>query len=61
MEEYLLGIDIGTSGCKIVFFRQDGSVKAAGSAEYEVYYPQPGWAEQDPDAWWKRLPARSGG
>jgi len=51
-ETYLLGIDIGTSGCKIVFFRKDGTVAASGTGSYQVFYPHPGWAEQNPDDWY---------
>ena len=49
MGEYLLGIDIGTSACKIAVFAKDGTVKATGTGDYQVYYPHPGWAEQNPD------------
>lgn len=48
MGEYLLGIDIGTSACKIAVFAKDGTVKATGTGDYQVYYPHPGWAEQNP-------------
>ena len=49
MGEYLLGIDIGTSACKIAVFAKDGTVKATGTGDYQVYYPHPGWAEQNPE------------
>jgi len=49
----LLGIDIGTSGCKITLFTRDGQVVASGSGSYQIYYPKPGWAEQNPDDWWE--------
>ena len=52
MDTYLLGIDIGTSSCKVALFRPDGSVAAAGESEYPVSYPRKGWAEQDPRDWW---------
>jgi len=55
MKNYLLGIDIGTSACKVVVFRLDGSVAAQASAAYPVYYPQEGWAEQDSEDWWKAV------
>ena len=48
MRAYLLGIDVGTSACKVALFRPDGAVVAQATGEYPVYYPQPGWAEQDP-------------
>ncbi|MBR1524969.1 MAG: xylulokinase [Lachnospiraceae bacterium] len=51
MRDLLLGIDIGTSSCKVAVFAPDGSVVTAKSAEYDVYRPHPGWAEQDPEDW----------
>ena len=39
MGEYLLGIDIGTSACKIAVFAKDGTVRATGTGDYQVYYP----------------------
>ena len=50
--EYLLGIDIGTSGTKTVLFDTEGNKVASGAAEYPLYSPQNGWAEQDPLHWW---------
>lgn len=51
-KDILIGIDLGTSACKAVAFLEDGSVVATANAPYPVYYPQPGWAEQDPNLWW---------
>lgn len=55
MNQYLLGIDIGTSACKIAIFDEDGQVKASASGDYKVYYPHPGWAEQNPEEWWQAV------
>lgn len=52
MQPLLMGIDIGTSACKAALFTPDGAVCAQASGEYTVHYPQPGWAEQNPDDWW---------
>ena len=52
MSEAFLGIDLGTSSVKALVVDLDGTVRGTGSAEYPVLRPQPGWAEQDPDAWW---------
>ena len=61
MKTYLIGIDIGTSGCKIAVFNKAGEVLAAQSGTYPVYYPKPGWAEQNPEDWWNtNLPGTSG-
>ena len=55
MKKFLLGIDIGTSACKIAVFSKEGAVEAAASGDYPVYYPHPGWAEQNPDEWWESV------
>ena len=52
MGEYLLGIDIGTSSCKTAVLDREGHVLAAENGNYPVYYPHPGWAEQNADDWY---------
>lgn len=51
--EYLMGIDLGTSGTKTVLFDREGTVVASSSAEYPLYQEKNGWAEQDPQDWWQ--------
>ncbi len=53
MASYLLGIDIGTSGCKALLITPDGAVKASSTVEYPLFTPHPLWSEQNPDDWWK--------
>lgn len=55
MGSVLLGIDIGTSACKVALFDEGGAVIAQANRPYAVYYPQPGWAEQDPEEWWQAV------
>lgn len=55
MKQYLLGIDIGTSACKIALFEKDGTVVVSTTGDYPVYYPHEGWAEQNPDEWWSAV------
>lgn len=55
MKNLLLGIDIGTSACKVAVFDEDGGVLAQANKPYQVYYPQAGWAEQDADEWWDAI------
>lgn len=55
MKSYLLGIDIGTSACKTALFNREGTVISTAAKEYEVYYPKAGWAEQNPEDWWKAV------
>jgi len=50
---YLLGVDIGTSGTKTVLFDESGNTVAGDLQEYPMYQPKNGWAEQDPEDWWK--------
>lgn len=48
-----LGLDIGTSSVKCILVSTSGDVEAAASAPLDLATPQPGWAEQDPEAWWE--------
>ncbi len=48
-----LGLDIGTSGVKAILVVQSGEVCATAITPLALSTPQPGWAEQDPDAWWR--------
>ena len=49
----LLGVDIGTSGTKTVLIDEYGTTLASATAEYSLYQPHIGWAEQDPEDWWR--------
>lgn len=49
----LLGIDIGTTGVRAAVFTPEGALVADASASCPHDAPQPGWAEADPDAWWR--------
>lgn len=50
--EYLIGVDLGTSGTKTVLFSSSGQPIASKTIEYPLYQPQNGWAEQEPKDWW---------
>jgi xylulokinase len=48
----LLGIDLGTSGCKAAVFNTEGRCLASAGREYATLHPQPGWSELDArDVW----------
>src|SRR5690554_5063649 len=51
----LLGIDVGTTGCKVMALSADGAILALSSREYNVVRPQPGWAELDSREVWGRI------
>lgn len=51
----LLGVDIGTTGCKAAAVGLDGSVPATAYREYPLATPRPGWAELDPDGVWEAV------
>lgn len=53
MNELLLGIDIGTSGCKVTVIDRRGNIVDTAFGEYRNLHPHPGWSEQDPDDWYR--------
>ena len=48
----LIGLDIGTTGCKAIVFAHDGGILGQSAREYGIAAPYPGWAEQDPILVW---------
>ncbi len=49
---YYIGIDLGTSACKMLLVDEKGTVVNSVTEEYPVYYPHPAWSEQNPIDWW---------
>ena len=50
----LLGIDLGTTGCKAGVFSLDGHCIATAYREYDMLHPQQGWSELDSEAVWAK-------
>src|SRR6185295_5255162 len=50
--DVFLGLDIGTSSVKSILVSAGGEVEAVASKPLSLQTPEPGWAEQDPEAWW---------
>ncbi len=49
-----LGIDVGTGGSRAVLINENGNVIASATAEHQAFAsPEIGWAEQNPDDWWR--------
>jgi xylulokinase len=53
----LVGLDVGTTGVKALRISPDGEIVARAEEGYRLSTPQPGWAEQDPEDWWKAAEA----
>jgi len=53
----LIGLDVGTSGVKAVAISHDGNVLEVAEESYPLSVPRAGWAEQDPDDWWRATQA----
>ena len=47
-----IGIDLGTSACKLLLVGEDGTIQNEVTKEYPLSFPHPGWAEQRPEDWW---------
>jgi len=53
----LVGLDVGTTGVKAVAISPEGEVLATDEESYQLSTPRPGWAEQDPEDWWRAAQA----
>lgn len=53
--QYLSGIDIGTTGVKVVIFDLEGKKIAGAYREYGCSFPKVGWVEQDSERLWKEV------
>lgn len=49
----LIGLDIGTTGCKAIVFNQTGQILGQAAREYGLLTPHPHWAEQDAELVWQ--------
>jgi xylulokinase len=49
----LIGLDIGTTGCKAIVFSREAEILGRCSREYPISMPHPNWAEQDAEQVWR--------
>jgi len=52
MAGYVLGIDLGTTSCKVTVLALDGHHWTIESKPYPTMYPHESWVEQNPEHWW---------
>lgn len=48
---YYIGIDLGTSAVKLLLMEESGKICNIVSKEYPLFFPHPGWSEQNPEDW----------
>jgi xylulokinase len=57
----LVGLDVGTTGVKALTLSPTGDVLRRVEEPYPLSTPYPGWAEQDPEDWWRASEAALAG
>lgn len=53
--QYILALDLGTTGNRAILFDDRGSIVGQAYQELTQYYPQPGWVEHDPQEIWQAI------
>ncbi len=48
---YYIGVDLGTSAVKLLLMDGEGKIVNVVSKEYPLFFPHPGWSEQNPEDW----------
>ena len=52
---YYIGIDLGTSACKLLLVDENGQILNEVTKEYPLEFPKPGWSQQKPEDWRKAM------
>ena len=55
MKKYIMAIDQGTTGTRVILFNQAGEVHSTAYREIQQIYPQPGWVEHNPREYWQTV------
>ena len=51
---YYIGVDLGTSAVKLLLMDAKGKIINIVSKEYPLFFPHPGWSEQNPLDWYEK-------
>ncbi len=54
-KKYIMAIDQGTTGTRVILFNRAGEIHSMAYAEIQQIYPNPGWVEHDPTEIWKSV------
>jgi xylulokinase len=54
-DDLVLGCDVGSQGTNVALYTAGGKLVASADEAYDVSFPAPGWAEQDPALWLEAL------
>ncbi|MCI8560079.1 MAG: xylulokinase [Dorea sp.] len=46
-----IGVDLGTSAVKLLLMNEKGEIQKIVSKDYPLFFPRPGWSEQNPEDW----------
>lgn len=53
-KKYILSIDQGTTGSRVILFNHEGEAFITSYKEIAQYFPYPGWVEHDPMENWRK-------
>lgn len=54
-KKYIMSIDQGTTGTRVILFNRNGDIHSAAYREIKQIFPQPGWVEHNPKDYWKTV------
>ena len=53
MSKFYIGFDCGTQGTKVAIYADDSTLISEANREHKILYPKPGWAEMDPNQFYR--------
>ncbi|MFW6237626.1 MAG: glycerol kinase GlpK [Halanaerobiales bacterium] len=52
-DKYIMAIDQGTTGTRVILFNHSGRIHSMAYREIEQIFPNPGWVEHNPEEYWE--------